>query len=361
MAKYHLPGKLGSYLARLDREYMRTDKKLELEVVESCRYLAVEDVDSDTYNEAVGHDARLYLPLGVHEKIPLSKIGRVADGICEDLNQLAIGTRGEYFRAVALEVWDEGDPDYQRSQAFGRQRAPDPDDLDIWIAGLVRLFISHRDAHKVVAYELAGALELYGISSFVAHDTIRPRAQWRAEIMKGLQTMEVMLAFITDDFESAYTNQEVGYALGKGIPVVSLKLGKMAPPGFLSEEQAVPGQFGNASLTARRLYPHIAEAVGKNERMQTALVASFAVAPDFDAARERFESLKANVRRLTDEQVGTIIDGFFKNENLHDAFYLTNQHKRLTKYLHAATGFEFVIEGRSLSRVAPDLGDDVPF
>jgi hypothetical protein len=96
--------------------------------------------------------------------------------------------------------------------------------------------------------------------------------------------------------------------------------------------------------------------------MQGALVASFAVAPDFNAARDRFESMKANVTRLRDEQVETIIDGFFKNENLHDAFYLTNQHNRLTKYLEAATGTEFAIDGRTLSRVVKvDLDDDVPF
>ena len=124
----------------------------------------------------------------------------------------------------------------------------------------------------------------------------------------------------------------------------------------------MPGQLANASLTARKLYPHIAAAVGKTERMQGALVSSFAVAPDFNAARDRFESLKVNVVRLTDEQVETIIDGFFKNENLHDAFYLTNQHNRLTKYLHDATGTEFSIEGRTLSRVVKDdLDDNVPF
>lgn len=362
MAKYYLPSKLGGYLTRLAREYSRTDRQLQLELIEHCRYLAIEDTDGDAYNDAVGHDARLYLPLDIHEKISLGRIGHVADGICEDLNHLAIGVRGEYFRAVALEIEDEADGDYQRAQPYSQHPIPDPDQIGIWVPGLVRLFISHRDAHKKQANELAAALELDGISSFVAHDTIRPRAQWRAEIMKGLQTMEVLLAFVTDDFESAYTNQEVGFALGKGVPVVSLKLGKMPPPGFLSEEQAVRGHLDNPSTTARTLYPHIAAAVGKSERMQSAVVASFAAAPDYDAARVRFESMKANISRLTDEQVETIADGFFKNENLHDAYYLTNHHKRLTKFLQAATGEEFVIDGRLLTRL-PDnrLDDDVPF
>ena len=102
-----------------------------------------------------------------------------------------------------------------------------PDTLSDWAGtdGVIRLFISHRDAYKAAAKELAMSLEEYGISAFVAHDTIQPMTTWQHEILKGLQLMEFMLAFITDDFfESPWTNQEIGYALGNSIPIISLKL-----------------------------------------------------------------------------------------------------------------------------------------
>ena len=70
-----------------------------------------------------------------------------------------------------------------------------------------------------MARRLGDALCAYGISPFVAHDTIVPMKTWQLEIEKGLETMEVMLAFLTDDFhQSTWTNQEIGYALGKSVP-----------------------------------------------------------------------------------------------------------------------------------------------
>jgi hypothetical protein len=61
---------------------------------------------------------------------------------------------------------------------------------------------------------------------------------WQQEIEKGLETMEVMLAFITDDFhDSVWTNQEVGYALGKGVPIIPVKFGRNDPDGFIGSKQ----------------------------------------------------------------------------------------------------------------------------
>ena len=97
-----------------------------------------------------------------------------------------------------------------------------------------RLFISHRDTHKVDAQDLADALKPYGISAFVAHDTIEPMTTWQREIEGGLATMEVMVAFITDDFhDSDCPNQEVGIALGKSVPVIPVKFERTDPKGFI--------------------------------------------------------------------------------------------------------------------------------
>ena len=44
----------------------------------------------------------------------------------------------------------------------------------------------------------------------VAHDTIAPMTEWRLEIMRGLETMEVMLVFLTDDFHGEHMDQPRG-------------------------------------------------------------------------------------------------------------------------------------------------------
>src|SRR3546814_14055124 len=118
--------------------------------------------------------------------------------------------------------------------------------------------------------------------------------------MKGLETMEVMLVYLTDDFsDSIWTNQELGFALGKAVPIISLKLGRKDPPGFISHEQALRGHMESPVEAAKGLYPLIAKAVNRQERLNEALINSFAMAPDFTEAKRSEE------RRVGHESVST--------------------------------------------------------
>ena len=152
---------------------------------------------------------------------------------------------------------------------------------ELWKPDHVRLFVSHRDSHKVTARRLADALEGFGISSFVAHDTIEPMASWREEILKALKTMDVLLAFVTNDFGgSDWTNQEVGFALGRKIPVIPVKLQETIPAGFLSSLQAVPANLEQCEASATAIFNIIAKNVPA-ENFKNALVSSFLVSPSF--------------------------------------------------------------------------------
>lgn len=363
---HYLPTKIGSYLLRLHAEYAARERALEMEIVTSCRARVIEETDFDNYDGGThGHDARLYLPLHVLAKVGIKQQDKVAEAICSDLNDLARQVPNEYFRAVQLELNDENDPEYQAAIPFSQKQPANPDTLPFWKPGMVRLFISHRDTHKVDANELASALEPYGISSFVAHDTIQPMSEWRKEIMRGLETMEVMLLFLTDDFQdSIWTMQEVGYALGADRPIISLKLGKKDPPGFVSHEQAQRGNKDKPVEAASALYPLIAKALGQRERLQAALVASFVAAPDWGDARSRFDRLNGGVEKLSEKELTAIIDGFYRNDQLHNATYLTHGgHRRLRGFLERTTGKEFEIQGRRIKEVVAQSEnlDDIPF
>lgn len=103
-----------------------------------------------------------------------------------------------------------------------------------------RLFISHISKHKKVATRLKDALAPFAVAGFVAHEDIHPTARWQAEIELGLATMDALVAILTPGFrESVWTNQEIGFALGRGVKIISLRMGE-DPPGFVSAEQAIP-------------------------------------------------------------------------------------------------------------------------
>lgn len=103
-----------------------------------------------------------------------------------------------------------------------------------------RLFISHISADKIIATRLKDALGAYDIAGFVAHEDIHPTLAWQDEIERGLQTMDAMVAVHTKGFSASFwTQQEIGFALGRGVKVISFKFGE-DPTGFISKHQALP-------------------------------------------------------------------------------------------------------------------------
>jgi hypothetical protein len=366
----YLVSKLHSYLVRLQLTYQNTGERLLADLIGSSRYVAIEHTAYDNWNGGMdGHDVLFCLPVETVSKIPLDDIADVASRIKDDLNKLAQGVENEWFNLVRLEMDDPNDPDYQKAVPFSKSLPVNPDTLSFWKPGLARLFISHRDQHKADARQLSDALEEFGISCFVAHDTIQPLTEWRTEIMKGLETMEVMLVYLTDDFEeSLWCHQEVGFALGKGVPIISLKLGRKDPPGFISHVQAMRGQADKPLASARSLFPLIGKALGRQERLQEVLITSFVDSPSWIHTKARFDRMAESVTALTDTQLKQIIDGFYASSQLFQSGYLTSNYNRLRHFLERTTGKVFQLEGRTITEVKPnvqsgidDLSDDVPF
>lgn len=366
MSKHTLPGRITSYLRRLSAEYKSDPtKSVEVDLLTHCRARVEEETDYDNWNGGTyGHDVWLYVPLQILARIGLRNLEPTQQSLLDDLNLLARSTPSEYFRAVQLEEIDEEDFGYQIASPISAHPALQPDKVDFWRPGLVRLFISHRDTDKRAAKQLAASLERYGVSCFVAHDTITPMSEWRKEIMKGLETMEAMLVFLTDAFEaSTFTNQEIGYALGASKPIISLKLESRDPPGFISHEQALRGKINDPDSCARALYPLLAKAIGNPARMNDGLVSAFASSSSFDETRDRFETMSETIDKLEEHHVSTIVSAYRTNDQLHNSIYLNNNRDRLRKYLSRAAGRQFEISGTEIKEIRSRRSDEreIPF
>ncbi|RYC33628.1 toll/interleukin-1 receptor domain-containing protein [Lichenibacterium minor] len=362
---FYLSSKASSYLVRLHREYEREGNTLERDIIAGCRSFVVEETTFDNWNGGTyGHDLRLYVPLEILEQIPIRNQEGIADRICSDLNVLCQHVPNESWNAVQIELSDENDLAYQSAIPFSNRPPVDPAALSIWKAGMVRLFISHRDAYKGPANQLASILEGFGISSFVAHDTIKPMTEWRLEIMRGLETMEVMLVFLTNDFqESTWTNQEVGFAIGAKKPIISLKLEGKDPPGFIGHEQALKGRMDDLEAVAPAVYSLLGKALNAQARLQEGLVTSFCESPDFSETRDRFNRLNAAVTRLEDTQLEKVIEAYAKNDQLHNSIWLGNDRKRLQGFLDRVTDQRVEVRQADIvkRRAKPLTEDDLPF
>ena len=359
MAGFDLPKKLPAYRLRLHVQYSHSGERQLRDVIGRSYADIIEEAVYDQWNGGTyGHDVNLYLPIKELGKVHIDEIDDVERRICDDLNKVSDGDKNEFFSAVYLKLFEETNEKCRRAKPLGSRPELDADTMRMWKRGMVRLFISHRDEHKVKANELAQALEAYGISSFVAHDSIKPMTVWQAEIVKGLDTMEIMLAFVTDDFhDSVWANQEIGFALGRNIPIVSLKLQKRDPQGFVAGQQALKCSFKDVDAAAPRLYRLLVDRLDNGDRLQQSVIRAFLESPNFDEARLRFDRMEAVVSELSDSEVEEIQNGFRENDQLHKAYYLGGKHERLARFLARATGKSFVIEGKNISGES-DQGDD---
>jgi hypothetical protein len=99
--------------------------------------------------------------------------------------------------------------------------APSHVEPAFWRKGMFRLFISHLAVHKKWASELQEALLQFGICGFVAHSDIEPTTEWQDQIETALSTCDALVALLHDKFhESKWTDQEVEFAMGRGVPVL---------------------------------------------------------------------------------------------------------------------------------------------
>jgi hypothetical protein len=157
---------------------------------------------------------------------------------------------------------------------------------------MLRLFLTHLATHRRFVADLQEALWDYGISGFVAHNDIEPTQEWQTQIETALATCDALVALLHPDFHlSNWTDQEIGFAMGRGAPVFSVRFGQ-DPYGFIGRFQAFDGRGKTAQQLARELF----EAYRKNKQteavMAAALVKLLEETNNFAAAKERIGYLE---------------------------------------------------------------------
>jgi hypothetical protein len=141
-----------------------------------------------------------------------------------------------------------------------------------WAVNHFRLFVSHLSTFKREAGLLQGILRRYGISAFVAHVDIEPTKEWQDEIEAALNSMDALVAILMPGFhESNWTDQEVGFAIGRGALVIPVMRG-LTPYGLMGKFQGLNSHGKNVGQVAREVFDVIAESPKTRARMLSCLV-----------------------------------------------------------------------------------------
>lgn len=152
----------------------------------------------------------------------------------------------------------------------------------------------------------------FGVSAFVAHEDIHPTKAWQDEIENALASMDGFVALMTTDFhDSNWTDQEVGYALARGVPIVAVRLGR-DPYGFLGKFQALLSDWDTAAEGIGKL-------LMKHDRMVSAYINALPHCTSFDVGNTLSRVLP-NIESLSEHQIDEIVDAYNANGQLKGSF-----------------------------------------
>ena len=182
-----------------------------------------------------------------------------------------------------------------------------------------RLFISHKTKDKVFLSELKEALSYLGVSSFLAHEDIEPTTEWQHEIELALRSMQAMVTYLTTDFgKSDWTDQEIGWAMGRGVFVIPVKV-DINPYGFMAKVHAVQGHSVQAVALADKILAQLIKNPQTHAAMRASLVYALGNAKGYHSA-QRFRSLLAPMENFTDKEKQSLLDAVEHNGQVSGAF-----------------------------------------
>ncbi|MCU7933230.1 MAG: toll/interleukin-1 receptor domain-containing protein [Candidatus Thiodiazotropha sp. (ex Codakia rugifera)] len=363
MTEYALVPKIVPAFRRLQKHYENKEERELKQIIDNAKIHIDVATDYDNWNGGTyGHDVYIFIPNDLIGLVDLDHQDVIFQRIQQDLNKATPEVENEYIRAVFVQAADDSDPYYQASISFNHELQPVPQSTGLWKENYLRVFISHRDKHKSIAHELANSLEPFGISAFVAHDVIKPMKEWVKEILNGLTTMEVMLVLLTDDFhDSEWTNQEVGFALAKGIPIICVKTQSINPKGFIGSKQALKASYENITNAAPDIHKSLIIEIGQEGRLKSILIESFILSTSYIDAIERLEYLTKTTDSLSEKEFSRIVEGYEQNDQLYGCAGIHTRGNWFKRYLESATGKKLEFHNCKILDKSLDKADEIPF
>ncbi|MEE9337841.1 MAG: TIR domain-containing protein [Methylococcaceae bacterium] len=257
-------------------------------------------------------------------------VAEVINSICEE-NSEYIDLIIDHFD---MDLWYEQKDPKKYKKIFESSIRVSP---DFWEKGYLKVFISHLAKSKKQIGLLKDHLEYWGVSSFVAHEDIEPSREWMVEIEKALASMDVLVAVVEPEFpKSQWTDQEVGYALGRNVDVIPVRAGH-DPYGFMGKYQGIQAKGKYPSKVAQ----DIVKSLLKKPKHRDRLISSIGKAIRLQNSDSKIERIKTLVTwsLLTNEQVVNLLENSslsdYEKSNLKEII------DRVGAFLKAASEEEF--------------------
>lgn len=152
--------------------------------------------------------------------------------------------------------------------------------------------------------------------------------------------MDAFVALMTVSFhESLWTDQEVGFAIGRGVPIIAAKLGR-DPYGFIGKFQALSCTWDSAPTG-------IVSLLVRHSRMLDAFISAAETCTSFDHGNT-LSLILSEINAISDEQAQRLCKAFNQNHELHHSFGFNGHNSRyygkgLAFHLSRVTGRNYVM------------------
>ena len=312
--EFKLPRNIERYLAALAKLYGQEDQRQMQEIIVNSQTRVHEEWSRDNWNGGTyGHALYLVIPEAVYLRSVKQK-DILQMRIREDINKIQ-DVQNEFIEEVFLEMEVAEDQDWRKESGLlltGRRVVLPDVEKRIWGDESFRVFFSHKSEVKKQTSDLKERLRLFGVTCFVAHEDIHPTKEWQNEIENALSSMDALVALMTDGFhDSHWTDQEVGFAFGRGVPIITFKLGR-DPYGFLAKFQALSCGWDTAEV-------EIVKLLIKQDRMLSAYIKAVQSCHSYTQANNLSEILPS-IDKLSAEQGNELISSFNDNGQLRDSY-----------------------------------------
>jgi TIR domain len=321
--QFEIPKNIDRYLAAMSRMYEREGQRQLQEIIVNSQTRLHEQWSYDNWNGGTyGHALYIVIPERLFT-FALQQKYKLEEKIRSDLNRI-ITAQNEFIEKVFLELDlpDEGDWRNESGLLISETKTVSAGAAQrIWGNHQdFRLFLSHKAEVKKETTGLKERLETFGLSCFVAHVDIHPTKEWQNEIESALSSMDGFVALLTDKFhESDWTDQEVGFALARRVPIIAVRLGR-DPYGFIGRFQGLSATWDNCAL-------EIAKLLIRHDRMFAAYVRALRRCPNWNTGNILAEVLPA-IESLTKIQIDELVSAFNETMELRGCFAFNGKNPR---------------------------------
>lgn len=311
---FEIPKNIDRYLAALFKIYSQEGQKEQQQIIVNSQIRIHEEWSYDNWNGGTyGHAVYFITPESIFPK-SIQQKEEFQEQIKKDLNRVN-SSKNEFIDAVFIDIDVPDGHDWRKGSGLllDQKYVVSPDiERRIWGEEGFRVFLSHKSEVKGETAELKENLKILGVSAFVAHEDIEPTRSWQEEIENALFSMDAFVALMTNQFhDSSWTDQEVGVAFGRRVPIIAIRLGK-DPYGFIGKFQALSCSWEATSQEIVRI-------LIKNDKMLDSYINAVKNCQCFNDAKTLSDILPS-INKLSNKQISNLVSAFNENQQLKDSF-----------------------------------------